>query len=430
VERDILEISTSGFSLQDSVEEETLLPGMIIPSMTIVYTGIVKMNCSAQVIYREEDKENKMVKCGLANTDMDVQSYSHLNHILGVYLDGYARVSTEVDMDALWEFFFDTGFIYGEKYQHLQQYRNTFKETYRKLYQESPDIARHFVYERNGKIYAHVAMVHAYDPSWVIHHFSARPMESKIPGFLILRQISHYLNGFYRFPSGGMEYVMTYFRPENKIVDRIYGGFARHLNNPQGSSMDLFSYMLFHKSFSRQELPKDWLLRRCLSDDFKALKHFYDNRSGGLLINSLGLDKPSESLQSSFTKAGFKRSYQTFCLCHNDKQMAFFIINKTDLALNLSDLINGIKTIVINSFGLTKEILFSAISQMSEGYDADKVPLLIYPGEYLSSFGIPAGKSYELWILKTDPFLEQYTDYMGSRFRTRYRTTDGKNTSI
>ena len=220
IERDISDVSTSGFSIQENPEEQTLMVGLIIPEMHINYAGIVKMTCSAQVVYRRVDAETGAIQTGLAITDMDVLSYSRLNHLVGAHLDVSARVSTTVEMDALWEFFFDTGFIYGEKYQHLYPYRDVFRETYRKLYQDNPDIVRHFTYEKNGKIYGHIAMVHGYEPSWVIQHFSAKPLESKIPGMLILRQIIHYLNGCYRFHSTGVEYVMTYYRPDNRIVDK------------------------------------------------------------------------------------------------------------------------------------------------------------------------------------------------------------------
>ncbi|HOW57755.1 MAG TPA: hypothetical protein PKZ12_07115, partial [Smithellaceae bacterium] len=231
VRRDIFEISTSGFSLVDDAEEEVLIPGLSIPKLSIIFAGLLKMNCSAQVIYRQENRENNAVQCGLGISDMDLPSYSYLNHVLGFHLDHNARVSTHVDMDALWEFFFDTGFIYAEKYQHLESYRESFKETYRKLYQDNSDIARHFICEKNGRIHGHIAMIHAYNPSWVIHHFAARSMGSKITGLMILRQITHYVNGFYHFPSAAMNYVMAYYRPENNIMSKIFSGFASYLNN-------------------------------------------------------------------------------------------------------------------------------------------------------------------------------------------------------
>ena len=45
-----------------------------------------------------------------------------------------------------------------------------------------------------------------------------------------------------------MDYMMFYFRPENSFPDHFFGGFARHLNNPQACSLDLFSYLSYPTS--------------------------------------------------------------------------------------------------------------------------------------------------------------------------------------
>ena len=124
VSRDAHDVSASGFSIKETLAEQTLMTGMVLPEVSIEYAGIIKMKCSAQVVYQLEDTENNMVQSGVAITDIDVPSYTHLNHLVGMHLDAGAHVSTAVDMDALWEFFFDTGFIYGEKYQHLYPNRN------------------------------------------------------------------------------------------------------------------------------------------------------------------------------------------------------------------------------------------------------------------------------------------------------------------
>ena len=47
IERDIFDISTSGFSVKDKIEEELLLPGMFISDISIVYASIIEMKCSA-----------------------------------------------------------------------------------------------------------------------------------------------------------------------------------------------------------------------------------------------------------------------------------------------------------------------------------------------------------------------------------------------
>lgn len=417
VERDIFEISAAGFSVRDNVEEEILLPGMIIPNMSIVYAGILKMNCSVQVVYRQENQENNIVQCGLAIADMDVQSYTFLNHILGVYIDNNARVSTAVDMDALWEFFFEAGFIYGEKYVYLQPYRKTFKETYRKLYQDNPDIARHFVYKRNGKIYGHIAMVHAYPPSWLIHHFTALRIGGRLPGVVVLKQITQYVSSYTRLPSAGMDHVMTYYQPDNKVIDHIFGNFTRHLKDLRGSSLDVFSYFLFVKKVSIHKLSQNWSLKKSSSADMDQLRKFYEISSGGLLLSAIGLETSSKSIKKSFAKAGFNRNYRTYCLCYKEKQIAFFIVNQSDFGLNLSDLLNGIKIIVLDKDKLPWAILSVAVNNLSSIFAEEKIPLLIFPSNYLTSQNIPEEKQYTLWILQLKHSSDDYLEFMNKTMK-------------
>jgi len=413
IERDIFDISTAGFSIKDKIAEEILLPGMFISDMAIVYAGIIKMSCSAQVVYRQEDKENSMAKCGLAIANMDLQSFTHLNHILGVYNDKHTRVSSKVDMDALWEFFFDTGFIYGEKYEHIQSYRESFKETYRKLYNDNPDIARHFVYKKNGNIYGHIAMVHAYEPSWLIHHFAAR-RSGGLTGTLVIRQLIQYISSYNRLPSAGMDHVMSYYQLSNKVVDRIFGSFSRHINNPKKSSMDTFSYMLFEKKCPAQELQDGWKLKECSINDLTKLKEFYELSSGGLLLNSLGLEISSESIKKSFANAGFKRDYSLHCLSYEDKQIAFFIVDRTEIKLNLSDLINGIKIIVVEQDMLSWAMLSIAVNHLSDFFSEQNIPLLIFPSSYSLPQNIMVEKQYTLWILQLRNASDEYLTFINN----------------
>ncbi|HRS90018.1 MAG TPA: hypothetical protein P5294_10170 [Smithellaceae bacterium] len=422
IERDIQDISTAGFSIMDTPEEEVLIPGLHIPEATILYAGVLKIPCSIQVLYRREDKNNNCVYLGLTITDMDLKSYTTLNHILGTYVDSSARVSTEVDMDALWEFFFDTGFIYGEKYEHLYSYREDFKRTYEKLYQGDPEVARHFIYEKNGKIYGHIAMIHAYEPTWIIHHFSSLPFQSKVPALSILKELTFFTNGFYRLPSSPMKYAITYYQPDNKIVDKIFGGFTEYLKDKKGSSLDLFSYTLLQKNGSLFSLPAKWVLRNYVSSDLIFIKSFYNNISDGLLIETIGFDSNPKHLKNSFASHGLLRDYKIFCLEYCGRQIAFFIINKSNLGLNLSDLINCIKVIIIDENQLPLNIFISTVNNLiNHNYNEENVPLLVFPSRYLSDNGYYVNKFYRMWALKTnDIYLDKFTEYMNLKFRMKY----------
>ena len=173
IQRDIFDISTTGFSIRDKPDDEVFMPGMMIPDLSILLAGILIAKCTVQIIYRRIEEKN--IRYGVAILDMDIHSYSRINHILGINSDSKISVSTKVDTDALWDFFFQAGFIYPEKYGFCQAHRKKFIETYRKLYQENPEIARHVTYNKNGRIYGHISMIRAYERTWLIQHHASMP---------------------------------------------------------------------------------------------------------------------------------------------------------------------------------------------------------------------------------------------------------------
>ncbi len=422
IQQDIYDLSTSGFAVYVSAKEDVLMPGMIIPDLTINYGGALKIQCKAQVLYRREGKK-KNIHYGFVILDMDVVSYNRLSHIVINVIDSHIHIADEVDVDQLWEFLFESGFIYPKKYNLVQSYRRHIKETYRKLYRDNPEIIAQLTYQRNGRIYGHVSMIRSYERTWMVHHLAAVTLNNKRTGLQILKQIVRYFDGLYRLPAFGMDYMMFYFRPENSFPDHFFGGFARHLNNPQACSIDLFSYLSYPTSGVRRPLPAGWSLEPFISSDFGEIDRFYRNVSGGLLLEILCLDKEqedTESLSQIYARNGFKRSCQSFSLKEKGILKAVLIVNQSDPGLSLSDFLNGIKIIVNDAYGLSWETLSAAISQLAGSFTIDKIPILIYPTSYLEAKGVPFGKQYNLWILDAY-YGREYGEYMMANTKIRLK---------
>ena len=421
VQLEIFNISTTGFSVNDHMENGILMPGMVLHGLSIIYAGELKMSCTAQVLYRQKQDE-KIICCGIAILDMDIHSYSRLNRIISLNMDPHSYISTEVDMDALWEFFFDTGFIYPKKYKLLQDHRDEFKNTYRKLYQENPEIAMHFTYEQNGRIYGHMSMIRAYERAWMIHHHAARPMENKLPGFQVLKQMMLFLYGMYHLPSAKMDYVMCYFRPENKFPDRVFGGFARELNNFRICSLDLFSYMTLSVRIPQSQLPPGWSLHESTPSELWELEQFYKHYSGGLLLDALNLARKGltdESLENIARRLGFIRKWKVYSLVKRGCLKAVLIVDQSDVGVNLSELLNGIKALVIDHNDLSWELFSLAITNLTGVYQLDSIPLLIYPSICSDIMNIPCEKKYHAWI--TDMrYSNKFMEFVQKKFRMKY----------
>ena len=420
-EMEVSDISTSGFCVYEKPDEGVLIQGLIIPDMEIDFVGVSTVKCMAQVVYRVEQK-GEGIRCGLTTLDMQLDNYTRLADILSHALNPHTYVSNEVRIDELWEFFFESGFIYPMKYRLIKTHRDEFKETYRKLYLENPEIAVHFTYRKNGRIYGHVSMVRAYEKTWMVQHHAARTKESRQAGFVVLKQIIHYLNDMFRLPSANADYVMVYFRPENKFPNRTFGGFARALNNPKGCSMDLFSYLPYTAFSLGTRLPEGWFLQECSSLDLWELSRFYNHYSGGLLLDTLCLERDDtlgETLEEVYDRLGFIRKWKAYSLGYRGKLNAVLIVEQSDLGLNLSELLNGIKIIVTNPDVLPWETLSIAIGQLASIYEMSKVPVLIYPAEYAVERGIPFEKQYQVWIYHAH-FMGQLMQYLNGRFRISY----------
>jgi hypothetical protein len=302
-------------------------------------------------------------------------------------------------MDSLWDFFFDTGFIYPQKYEFIQANKDKIKATYEKLYHLNPSIAGHFIYQENGRILAHMAIVRFYEKSWLIHHHAAVRSAHNRGGLMVLNQVGRFINDSYRLNSMNMDYVFCYFRSENKFPNHIFGGTARNINNPKICSTDFFAY--FHHKPTRDnltELPAAWQLSPASEEDLLDLKTYYDNRSGGLTLRGLHLlpdQVDTSKLAQSYHQLGLKRDRHLFALRHREKLCAIVVVNVADLGLNMSDLTSSVTLFVVHGRHLTHEVFDITINAVSEYLELEDVPVLLYPREAADYSGI----DYEKIIL-------------------------------
>jgi len=407
---EVTDITNSGFSVLDGDETGQLVPGMIIHDISLVFSGGLRLQCSAQVVHARRQKKN-LYKYGFAIFDMDLSTYNQYFNIYSSAIDKHANVTREVDMDALWEFFFKSGFIYPKKYENLCNYKDNFKQTYEKLYCNSPEIFANFTYQSNGSIFGHVSWIKAYDHTWMIHHLAAKPMGRKIVGLHILNHVMYCFDGFCRLPSTGMDYMIFYFRPDNRFPDYFFGGFCREYNNPKGCSMDCFAYLNCSALPQTNALPSGWALEQCSPDDITALRLWYEKRSGGLMVDALCLDKPDtgqNDIGVLYERYGLTRRHHTFVLRHHGTAKAYMMADESDMGVNLSEFLNSVKIIVTCS-DLPWGILYASLGSFVETYGKQMIPLLVYPHTYMEEHGVAYNHKYNLWALSAQA-CDDYTE--------------------
>jgi hypothetical protein len=415
-----LDISSSGFATEEFFHSATLLPGLIIPEVELEIGNHFIMRCRAQVLYRNVVRTSggdDVARCGVLFLDMSVEDQTALSALLHQNANSRSRVCNRVDMEELWRFFFESGFIYPSKYLSIRDYKDQFKETYEKLYLRSPAIARHFIFQERGIIFGHMSMIRSDANTWLIHHHAASRSGHGMAGVAVLDQVSQYINEFHLHRSTRMDYVMCYYRQENRFPSRVFGGVARDVANPKASSVDEFAYALLDelppaKAEALTVLPAG-------PEDLSELERCYERRSGGLALRALNLTADileEDDLDAEYARCGFKRRRHVFALKSGDSLLAVAAVTLTDLGLNLSNLTNCMHFFVVDEDRLSGDALVSAARGLAGHFKAREVPVLVYPASYADTQRLPYEKKYILWVFNMDS-LDGYFKSIGNTFK-------------
>ncbi len=422
--RRIDELSGSGFSVIERYESCTLIPGMILPQVEIEFAYGVNVRCKAQVITRSIVKETStppdsatLVRSGVAILDMDQSSQTLVASVLHQAADKNSYVCNRVDIDELLNFFFKTGFIYPKKYLSLFPDIERLRETYRKLYMETPDIARHFIYQDNGQILGHISMIRYFENTWLFHHHASVGISKA--GLVVLDQIGRYLNDVFNIHSSHLQYALCYFRPENRFPNRVFGAFARHLANPRLCSLDDFAHVLVRKNQRLPSLPASTTLEQSTASDLFELEDYYSYSSGGLMTTAFELDPSSLAnmpIKDVYKKNGLKRDRHLYSLKEGKKLKALFIANVSDTGLNMSNLTNCVTAFVLDGDNLPADYFLSACNRVAQSYAEDEIPFLVSPTAYAEKNALGHNKIYRLWSFDIQQ-LDHYLDFVSHLVR-------------
>ena len=167
-------------------------------------------------------------------------------------------------------------------------------------------------------------------------------------------------------------------------------------------------------------MPKLWELTEVKSEDLLNLESFYEDVSGGLMIQALDLEpgiSSHEELSKEYQRVGFKKERNLYALKKDGSLKAIIMASVSDIGLNMSDLTNCIKVIVLDQDGFSCDILYSMLSILSAQYVQQRIPVLLYPVNYIENQSISYEKIYNMWILSME-YTDHYFRYLKRLLRT------------
>ena len=417
------DLSAAGFSVEEDQRTSILLPGMIISELEIVLSAGMKVKCKSQVLYRKLNGDNQQKSTILTGfTILDMEPYDHVQLLSIIFLarNNNLHLSKDLDTDALWRFFFESGFIYPAKYDYMKNHKEEIKSIYKKMYTNAPDIARHITYQDKGEILGHGSMLRSYENTWLLHHHAASGASNKFAGLYILEQFAYYAYNTNKIESLHMNYLLCYYRPENKFPARAFGGAVKSVNDPKGCSVDNFIYYTFE--INPESVFDDlslYSLEESSYEDLLNLQGHYEEISGGLMLDALDIlpdNSGNISVIKAYEKLQFKREIKLYSLKNEDKLLAVFMADMTDTGMNMSELTNNIKVLIMQPDNLSKELLENSINEIAKNHYNNSAHVLLFPDSFADRNSMSYEKKYSMWIYNVD-YSDAYFEFLNKLLR-------------
>ncbi len=311
---------------------------------------------------------------------------------------------TEADLDLLWEFMFETNFIYQDKRRFLQGRSKEILQTYHRLMSTDNPIVKKIVMKEGNEIKGHVSAIHFYDHAWIIQHLNALKASSNSAAQQVVASIVDFFRDAKAMQRVEVFYVMSFYRPNNIYPAVLFGETARRIGDPLKSSAFELSYGLYRE---QESMPvKSEYLERIVSngaDDMLDLSNHLIEKNLLSFMRACGLSQPSDldmKLKPIYETCGLMRDRHLLSLKIDDHKV-FGIVELSSVGLNLSELTNSIVLFAEGENMETISQMSSAVVQHAykQFYEPRGIcPVVLQLPETTKPFNVNWSKTYTCWI--------------------------------
>jgi hypothetical protein len=415
----VQDISITGFAVEEGTEgHATLIPGLIISDIKIEFPDQSYFICRGQIVYRKQVRDD-WFQYGFFILNISQEDHLKLSNLLNRTLNQHVEISGQIDYESLWRLFFQSGFIYRQKYHLIIKNRKTPQDIYKKIYINHPDISRHFTYHDRGELQGHIAMLRLFEKTWLIHHYViSSEYRYKKAGLTLLYQLNRYIYESSQMVNTKIEYVICFFRPENRFSNLVFGGAARAIQNPAIISQDTLAYISYPNYLKYEPLAVPWDIESATLEDIEELTNYYQGCSGGLLLEAMDL-LPARVFQNKLDKkyqeAGLKREKKILAVRRNKRLVAVLSIVVTDNGLNLSGLNSSVLMIILEPKRFPFDLYTRVLAWLGDNFPMDYMPILIYPADYAKEQIRGYNRIYNLWAHNI-AYIDYYEKYLNDFF--------------
>jgi len=399
----ILDISNYGVSVVMQDGKFAMPPGLMLEEASMQLPMSGRLNLGLRVKAFTPDEDALKVSMVFVNpTPMLVKSVS--NYVQTI-LSSNLQDATYEDLNELWYFYFETGFIYKEKRRHLQQSAETVKETFRRLLKNNTPLLKKILYKEEGVIKGHVTAIKVFDRTLMVQHLNALKAKNESAAMQVVRAITSYFMDHKANMVAGNRFICFYYRPNNTYPSIVFGEAVKLINNESVCWTFVYQYCL-PSGHHETVIDNDIKVAEADYTDLTELESLLiRNREYNILkLECLAREQlVSMTISEEFKEIGLYRYRKVFVAKHAvTGERVYAVCNYASPGLNFSELTNGIKLFYDQENTPSAQVLIDALCETAlqsyQDTDVKDPPLLLKTNQPIpASYMIE--KNYTLFAL-------------------------------
>jgi hypothetical protein len=404
IEGQVFEISTSGLSCLMDRTPFPIIPGMRFPKARLQLPHKSEKELQFEVVHVnfKSDGEVNQFKLGGEFVTANIELLKDVTSFTQELINSKVSDLKEEDLDLLWEFLFETNFIYQNKRRQIQNNSRDILETYRKLLSHDNSIVKKVVFKEESAIKGHVSAIRFFDSAWIIQHLNALKAEGTSAALSVVQGIVDFFYDRDSNYKASTHFVMSFYRPDNLYPSILFGETARRINDKQKCITLDFSFGIFTEP-AEVTKSQDAEVSIDSHQDAEQLANLLIDQGHHMLLRALGMHKANPldlEVSKDFSQIDLYRK-RHLTRASKDEVAVFALIECSSPGLNLSELTNSIFIFTNHpqtslARGLAEKAIQIAAEQffISRGIN----PVVMEPAGQTLAKNVNWSKIYTCWI--------------------------------
>jgi len=410
IQGQIADISNKGLSFFVDRTHVPILEGTIFLSFFIQLPHEERLPASVRVLYCKHVAEEGgyRYRIGAEFVGVSPDLLKAICRIKQQNLSVKVFDANSQDYDLIWEFFFESGFIYEEKRKNLQRFAGSMLETYSRLLASEDLLMKKILYKEGDDVKGHISAVRFYDHAWVVQHLAGlNSLNASVSKTMILEMIE-FFRSFNEGRRGMPAYITCFFRPGNQYPKLVFGETKDLIDNPEICGSTILDYCVMKGTAQRLEVAatpaeEESTVHPAAESDLEEfesllLEQGYDSlmRIENLCIEGIENLKIAEE----YRRIGLYRDRKLLVAEGSHGGKAYAVCNYASPGINLSELTNSFRMFFSNpgsdvNSGLANQLSRAAVETYRETEMTNPVLILEKNQPLPPQYKIV--RSYEYW---------------------------------